>query len=546
MSLVSELLPTSIDVEGLRAAERQRVVEHLRGIRAGIARQDPDEFARFVLRDEETGERVLQEPKHTQWQDIIDNHRRVVLLSHIESGKSVQITAGRTLHEIGVNPNIRGAIISNAEKQAIKFMRPIRRTIEENPDWAITFPDVKPAFPWQETQITVTRSNSTTRDPTIQAVGIEGKILGSRLDWVVGDDILDKENTKSMHVRNEVWDWFHAHVMGRLTRNARVILLGTAWNRDDLLHRLGRRKKWFFRRFPAWNPQKDCSLSSRWPLPRIKEAKETDFTDLEFRRQILVQASSDDDDTGMSQKYIDTCSRLGVGIPLAPNMAVLRAIPSPEFTRSGQRYARQDGQRKNMFAAIPRLFGADPPVMIGVDLASASRGKRTGKVVFFALAIHPDDKRQPIWVESGKFDGPTIVEKIKDLHDRFNAVFWVENNGVQDWIRQFVLADSVVPIHPFNTGRNKADPDFGVDSLATEFRNGGWIIPCSERGQDEFEYDDEIEEWLGQLRDYERDKHTGDHVMASWFAREGARRMIAMRRRRARRSRGVRVIGGRR
>ena len=532
----------AIDTEALRVAELYKAAAHWRRIRGHLASRDATEFVKFVMKDEESGDRINQEEKHNIMQTICDEWDRGVILSHIESGKTNQITIGRTLYEIGVNPNMRGAIISNTEKQAIKFLRPIKLIIEKDEDWAVTFPDVRPCSPWQDTQITVTRSR-TMKDPTVQALGIHGAILGARLDWVVGDDLLDKENTDSPIMRLEVWEWFHANIMGRLTRKARVYMLGTAWHRDDMLHRFGRRKGWYFRRFPACDPKVTKSLSDRWPLERIEQARENDLTEMEFRRQILV-LPPEDEDAAFKDEYIKTCSRLGVGVPLVPNMDALRQIPAPDFMRENQSQPKiVNAQGKSVFSKVPRMFESDPPIMIGVDLAGAKKGRRRGKVVFFVVAFHSDQKRQPIWIESGNFDGPGIVERIVSLYDRFNAMFWVENNGVQDWIRQFTLKDHpTIPIYPFSTGRNKADPNFGVDTIATEFKNGGWVLPCVARGPDEFAYDDEIEEWLGQCKDYERDPHTGDHVMASWFAREGGRRFFARKRKRTTGG-GVRLIG---
>jgi hypothetical protein len=98
----------------------------------------------------------------------------------------------------------------------------------------------------------------------------------------------------------------------------------------------------------------------------------------------------------------------------------------------------------------------------------------------------------------------------------------VENNAAQDYIRQFALdkhRDLIIKAHT-TTKQNKMSEDFGVESIFTELRNGAWIIPCDENGHCE----EEVETWIDDMIYYMPQKHTGDHLIASWIARERARR----------------------
>lgn len=58
-----------------------------------LCRTDPDAFNEFVLRDEETGERIEQSPIHVEMQAAITKHGFVVILAHPESGKALPLTA---------------------------------------------------------------------------------------------------------------------------------------------------------------------------------------------------------------------------------------------------------------------------------------------------------------------------------------------------------------------------------------------------------------------------------------------------------------------
>ena len=72
---------------------------------------------------------------------------------------------------------------------------------------------------------------------------------------------------------------------------------------------------------------------------------------------------------------------------------------------------------------------------------------------------------------------------------------------------------------PITTGTSKADPVFGVESLAAEMANGKWIIPSKFNRAP-----NEAEEWIEEMLYYNPLNHTGDRLMAAWFARTIAER----------------------
>jgi hypothetical protein len=132
--------------------------------------------------------------------------------------------------------------------------------------------------------------------------------------------------------------------------------------------------------------------------------------------------------------------------------------------------------------------------------------------------VDPYGTRSILNVESGKWTGPEIVQRIRDTHMRYQSIMVVENNASQDFIRQFALAQSAIPIIPFTTGRNKAHPEFGIESLAVEMGSGKWKIP-NHGGRCHREVQGLVDEMLF----YEPTAHTGDRLMSLWFAREGIR-----------------------
>jgi hypothetical protein len=154
----------------------------------------------------------------------------------------------------------------------------------------------------------------------------------------------------------------------------------------------------------------------------------------------------------------------------------------------------------------------------GVDLA-VQQHSSADMTVLFTILLHPDQTRELLWIDAGRWQGPEIVQRIIDTHERYHSMVWVENNSSQDFILQFARARSAVPLRAFTTGRNKVHPEFGVQSIATEMANGKWIVPNDERGY----VVPEVDAWIQEMLYYDPKSHTGDRLMAAWFAREGAR-----------------------
>lgn len=457
-------------------------VQEADALQCQLARVDVNAFVEYVMRDESVGLPVVQAPIHEAWHELADMHDRLLIWSHIESGKTSQLSIARTLFELGKNPSLRIAIVSNTHEQAIKIVRSIARYIEQSEELQRVFPALKKADPWTSTQLTVARPY-TSKDPSVQAFGVHGNVLGARLDRLILDDVLDYENCRTELLRKDLKDWYASTLAGRLTEHARVLCVGTAYHPDDLLHWLARTPGWIARRYPILHPDTNKPRwPDRWPMERI-EKKRGELGPLEFARQMLCVAR-DDAEARFKREWIDRCLQRGNGKRLCYGLSIL----PPGIT-----------------------------TYTGVDLA-VQRHSAADETTFFTLAMHANGDREVLSVESGKFSGPEIVQKMGDVHRRFLSLVMVENNAAQDFILQFARGMLSIPMRHFTTGRNKAHPEFGVESIAAELARGQSIIP-----NDDGRLHPEIEKWVSDMLYYDPRAHTGDRLMASWFAREAAR-----------------------
>lgn len=448
------------------------------------AKVDVDAFVTAVMRDERTGLPLEQAPVHTAWHDLASSHDRLLIWSAIEHGKTTQLSIARTLWLLGRDPTLRIAIVSNTAGQAEKLLRAIKRYIEVSADLHAIFPHLRPTQEqWTSRAITIKRP-TTSKDPSVQTLGIHGNVLGSRVDVLIVDDLLDSENTRTAKGREECFQWFQASCLSRLTSNARVLVVGTAFHPEDTLHRLARMPGWKAFRYPVLEDGgAEPRWPERWPKERIARTRET-LGPLEFARQLLCVAR-DDSEARFKKEWIDWCLERGAG--------------------------------KQLVYGMDRL----PPgfkTYTGVDLAVQQKDG-ADLTCLFTIAVHPQGDREILNIESGRWSGPEIIARIIETHRRYMSICVVENNASQDFIIQFARGQFAVPIRPFTTGRNKAHPEFGVEALAAEMAGRKWIIP-SQGGQAAHP---EIFNWIQEMLFYQPSSHTGDRLMASWFAKEGAR-----------------------
>ena len=504
-----------------------QTVERAKAALAMRARSNFGLFAEYVLRDESTGKPIRQAWMHKKWDYLRRKHNRLVIMSHVEGGKTQQLSVALPLYKLGRNPRARIAIVSNIQEQSKKIIATIKNYIERSDQLHEVFPHLKPGSKWTETIIAVDREGNI-KEPSVQAFGANGKITGARLDLVIIDDIHGEENVTSKDARDKLYTWFYSTIVSRLSREAQIIFVGNAWHPDDLLHRL-EREGWMTRRFPVvvtpqlageW-PNDGLEIGSstwadRWPMDRIDEIRSgTDdqppIPPTEFARAYMCVAR-DDHDSRFKQTWMDRAKNRGERSGIVGFSHSLRDVLEEEY--------EHDEVQTEVDAIFQGMISPTPDtslrVYTGVDL---STGEARDLSVLFTILVYPNGDRRVLEIESGRWQIDEIVARVLSVYRRFGSILAVENVGTQQWLVQLLSKYSAIPVMPVTTGRNKADPVFGVESLAAELANGKWIIPSQKNRAPE-----EAEAWIQEMLFYNPMQHTGDRLMASWFARTAAER----------------------
>ena len=458
------------------------------------ARQDPAAFVEYVMTHERTGRRIRNARHHIEWHRFLDAHRRAVLWAPVEHGKTQQVAVGRVLYAIGSDPSRRIAIISDTAYQSMRILSAVKAHIEQNHRVKEVFPHLKRSEqagdPWHSHALTVARP-TIAKDPSIQALGIGGAVTGARLDLVVMDDVLDFDNTRTPEQRKKLVEWMDSTILTRVTEGGRVEFISTPWHPDDLGHVLARRPGWESRIYSAvLNPDDPPEQwQPLWPE--------------QFSRERLLDIYKTTTPHNFARKYL--CR--------------VRADEASRFRKEWLDAMVEAGRGWGPFRRAPATQGVQWPCFTGVDLGVGEK-QEDALTVLFTIALEPTGRRRRVVLEiqSGRWTAPEIVRRLQDVYARYQSLILVESNGAQRFLVQF--AGDRLPVRPFfTTSQNKFDEHFGVESLAVEIRNGLWVLPSGRDGDP----GTEAREWMREMLYYAPEAHTGDRLMASWFAREGAR-----------------------
>lgn len=459
-----------------------------------VAPANIDIFMEYAFKDEK-GKRIIQGTIHKEIQEHIDECKKRKLkncgiLAPWGHGKTEQVI-GRTLDEMGKNKNIRIQIITNTDDNSTVRVTSIKKYIEEDKDYQAVYPDVQKGSndDWGKHRLIIKR-DSHAKDGTVEAWGITTSGTGSRADLQIFDDPVDMRNAiLNPAMREQVKLAFTNVWLSRLVPDGFRIYIATVWHEDDLTHDLLKNEEWNFL------------------IMRISE----DFKSIEC----------------------ESCFKGTYSIPVWEIWNTdrlkeqLRTIGSRAFERGYRQKALSDEDRTFPHSEVIFNWDLYPGDIVLPHWARVTGVDPFGQaVVIFTLAVAPDGRRVPISIKRGKWAPKrTVRELLQDFDDFNSQIIVVENNASQDAIIQWAqeVGRKDMPIIPFCTGKQKADPELGLPSMDVEFENGAWVV-CM-KGIEETDAENTFNIWRRELRSHPI-AEAADTVMASWFAREGARFLL--------------------
>lgn len=454
-------------------------------------------------------------------------NRKIVLEIPRNHAKSTAVTVNWTLKELHRDPNHRFVIASNAASQSSAFLREQVSHIERGEKMRDVMGVIKPDQPekWTDNSIIIKRT-SKRKDPSVSTVGVGGAVLSKRADTLIIDDLLNPENSKTPEARLKVKFWVNNVFMPlKEPVTGRIIVVGTVWYKDDFLDE---RMK---------DPTYDVRLQLR---ALIKDSYTGEGSDHEHA--LDIRQVFDDEVI----EYYGINATEGVlwpeRWPMSELMSEKESIGTVAFNRQYMNviiseetqiiktewltYAKQMGVKYDFLAkydAATCPYGPLPKRVEGVDLA-ISQAATADWTVVLTLGQDKDGKIYILNIVRGRFSPANIrATVVKEYYKFTPQKIKFENVAFQESMRKDLADHSDMPIEGFTTGGEKFDEYIGINSVGVLFENQKIVLPYN------YEKNPELKELIDRLvyecEAFGSEVHTGDMLMALWFAITGLREL---------------------
>jgi hypothetical protein len=172
--------------------------------------------------------------------------------------------------------------VSSSQTHSSFSLRWIKRQVEYNRPWAQLF-GLRKGSKWTDEIIEIFHGVEDT-PITVLAMGITGQIRGFNLDdyrpdLIIADDVQTDENVATLEQRTKLKSIFHGALVNSLAPEtdcpgAKVVLLNTPMQNDDLIESCMVDEMWHGQRFGIFDEQGNSRWEARWPTATMKAEKE--------------------------------------------------------------------------------------------------------------------------------------------------------------------------------------------------------------------------------------------------------------------------------
>lgn len=449
-----------------------------------------------------------------------------------EHAKSMTLTIDYATYRICKDPNIKILIVSMNQQLAASMMYAIKQRLT-HPRYTKLQVNFAPAegfagggAVWQQTMVYLGSAlrDSTEKDPTLQALGVKGRIYGNRADLILIDDsvVLTNANEYESQIR-----WLQQEVITRIGPGGRIVISGTRVDPIDLYKEIRDPNRypdgvspWTYLAQPAvlefaddpkdWKtlwPKSDRpwtgtmdeadadGLYPRWDGPHLAHRRKM----LDAKTWSMVYQQMD-----VSEDAI---------FPVQDVKACVNGRRNHGLIVGSNEYHERPQGMADLYVICsmdPAMAGETATIAYGVDIKT---GKR------YVLDAHRMSAPRP----------SEIKNLIMAWTEKFKPQCWViEKNAFQlyltrdEEIRVF-LANRGCSMLEHYTGSNKIDPDFGVASIAPLFTERVISLPSSHNAEGVKALVEQLVTWRPGVKG---SKLVQDLPMALWFAELRARAVL--------------------
>ena len=425
-------------------------------------------------------------PFHQEWAQLVNDHRRLLILASRNSGKTFFFTQAYHIWQAErQGAGHEGALFGGSDNLAQMNLGKIRQEVESNPKLQHLMP--KRGYEWSAHALRFGNGYKLT------ARGMGAESRGIHPHVLTCDDILPSETLFSPRRRERDIEFYMSTIEPMLEPDGQLIIVGTPFVEGDLYTVLEKDPTLELRRYPAIDPDGKLLWGKRLGRDFLDEMRGRQG-EIVFAREYLCRPISD----AASLFPTEFFYRPGV------------ADPTVAYGMDAEYYEER---------GIGVRF-------IGVDFAFSSEIGADFTVVF-TIGL---DSRDDIWVlDIQRTKGlPYSAQKqsIKDTAARLGVQQVVtESNQAQRIFGDDLRAETSLSIIQHYTGSEKHTLDQGLPSLRTLLENGKVRIPT--KGG----IHPNVERWIAEMSGFGvaegRVISTSDHDdcgMAFYFAVLAARK----------------------
>lgn len=215
----------------LELLEKQKEYLSLLEAKKERGKKDLFFFNKYILESNENRKKLLVPHVHGEWTDWFnesDKRIRCILVPR-SSFKSTFFTAGWSLQLLVSNPAIRILIANATLNNAQKFLGEIKQHLQKNEELIRLYGKLyRKGLKWSEDEMDIVGKPLGVREPNISAAGVGGNLVSQHYDVIIGDDLVNLENSATRFQANKVIDWWQRS-LSLLEPNGTYLLIGTRW-----------------------------------------------------------------------------------------------------------------------------------------------------------------------------------------------------------------------------------------------------------------------------------------------------------------------------
>lgn len=402
----------------------------------------------------------------------VARNRRVLINVPPNHAKSMVLSVGYVTYRICMNPNINILLISKTQEFAKKLMYAVKQRLT-HPRYRELQARFGPADgykasadQWTANKIYLGSDSrdSNSKDPTLEAIGMEGQIYGARADLILLDDTVTLSN--AAHYENQA-SWIRQEVASRIGPGGQIVVVGTRVASMDLYRHLR-------------DPDQYTDGTVPWSYLAMPAVLEYGSSESEWKTlwPVSDEPFVDGDDPVAGDPRSGQLFPRWTGQRLA---AVRNEVGARKWSLIYQQADVADdatfdpvcvrgsvNQFRNHGPLTERdgwhvVMGVDPAIAGQMGLAVTAGDRSTGE--FRLLTVESLTNPTPAMIRD-------LIVRTAERYRPDECL--IEDNAFQGFLAQdealsLALSNLGVVLKSHHTGANKTDPDFGVASMAALF-----------------------------------------------------------------------------